>query len=77
MRAMDMNREEFADRIGCPWTTFKKWIAPETSVSNYREMPTIAWSLIREVLAHEQLKKDYDKLRKTREKCFILTPIGC
>jgi hypothetical protein len=57
MTELNLNREQFAIRIGCPWDTFKKWIAPPDSANNYREMPTVAWSLVREVLAHERLKK--------------------
>lgn len=64
MKKLGLNRETFAARIGCPPTTFKKWIAAEAAAGNYREMPAVAWALVREVLAHERLKSEHEKLRK-------------
>lgn len=69
MVELKLSREAFAERIGCPWTTFKKWMASPEAVSNYRDMPTTAWSLVREVMAHERLKKEHVKLQKKAAKC--------
>lgn len=56
MERLGLTKEEMAVRLGCPWNTFKKWIAAPDAKDNYREMPPIAWAFVREVLAHEQLK---------------------
>jgi hypothetical protein len=69
MRRLKLGRDDFAVRIGCPPTTFKKWIAPADSPDNYREMPAVAWSLVREVLAHERLKDEHARLQKKIAKC--------
>ncbi|PKO60984.1 MAG: transcriptional regulator [Betaproteobacteria bacterium HGW-Betaproteobacteria-17] len=53
---LGLNLTEFARRIGAPQSTFEKWMA-DPNASRYREMPAIAWSLVREVLAHEALRK--------------------
>lgn len=55
MAELGLTRQAFAERIGAPWETFKKWLLPAES-GGRREMPTVAWSLVREVLAHERLK---------------------
>lgn len=57
----------FAERIGAPETTLKKWLLPPESKGNYREMPSTVWVLVREILAHEALKKKYDRLSKKVE----------
>ncbi|MCW7541665.1 hypothetical protein OOT46_28100 [Aquabacterium sp. A7-Y] len=49
-----LTREEMCERLGCPRATFDKWMLPS---SNGREMPPTMWSHVREILAHEQLKK--------------------
>lgn len=56
MAELGLTRQAFAGRIGAPWETFKKWLLPAESEGS-REMPAVAWSLVREVLAHERLKK--------------------
>ncbi len=67
MLELGLTRQEFAKRIGAPWETFKKWLLPEESGGS-REMPAIAWSLVREVLAHERLKRELEAVRKKLEK---------
>ena len=47
-------REEMCERLGCPAATFDKWMLAS---SNGREMPPTMWFHIREVIAHEKLKK--------------------
>lgn len=63
MFELGLTREAFAKRIGAPWETFKKWLLPADSGGS-REMPAIAWSLVREVLAHERLKRELETLQK-------------
>ena len=53
---LDLTQKELAARMHAPWETFRKWLMPNESGS-YREMPEIAWQLVREILAHEKLKK--------------------
>lgn len=60
-----MTRTAFAARIGTPWETFKKWCLPPGS-ENMREMPAIAWAMVREVLEHERLKKELQRLLRGR-----------
>lgn len=67
MLELGMTREAFAKRIGAPWETFKKWLLPAESGGS-REMPAIAWSLVREVLEHERLKRECDALKAKAKK---------
>jgi hypothetical protein len=53
--AMDITQKELADRMATSWSTFRKWLVP-TDAGDYRAMPDMAWQLVREILAHEQLK---------------------
>jgi hypothetical protein len=53
---LDLTQKELAARMAAPWETFRKWLMPNGSGS-YREMPEIAWQLVREILQHERLKK--------------------
>ena len=62
MLELGLTREAFAKRIGAPWETFKKWLLPAESGGS-REMPAIAWSLVREVLEHERLKRECEGLK--------------
>ena len=59
-RELGLSQKDFAERMGAPWATFEKWLAPSDS-NNVREMPAIAWQLVREILAHEKLKKAIKK----------------
>jgi len=62
---LGLEQKQMAARMCAPWTTFKKWLQPTTAKQNYREMPDIAWQLVREILAHERLKK---KIKKPQAK---------
>lgn len=62
MLELGLTRDAFAKRIGAPWETFKKWLLPAESGGS-REMPAIAWSLVREVLEHERLKREFKELQ--------------
>ena len=59
---------EFAQRIGAPETTMKKWALPDDAEKNAREMPSTVWVLVREILEHEALKVKHERLVKKIEK---------
>ena len=59
-KSLGLSQKDFAKRMGAPWPTFEKWLAPSGS-NNVREMPAIAWQLVREILEHEKLKKSIKK----------------
>lgn len=67
MAELGLTRPAFAARIGAPWETFRKWMLP-TEAGGAREMPSIAWSLVNEVLEHERLKKNTEKAAKKKSK---------
>lgn len=67
MLELGLTRDAFAKRIGAPWETFKKWLLPAESGGS-REMPAIAWSLVREVLEHERLKRECEERRAKPKK---------
>lgn len=50
--ALGLAEEAFAQRMGAPWSTFEKWLLP-VGVAGAREMPVIAWQLVREIMANE------------------------
>lgn len=52
---LDLTQKELAGRMCAPWETFRKWLMPIGSTS-YREMPEVAWQMVREILAHEKPK---------------------
>ena len=52
---LGLTRKALAARMGAPWATYEKWLLPAGS-TNSREMPQIAWTLVREILANEKLK---------------------
>ena len=52
---LQLTQKALAQRMGAPYTTFKKWLMPNDS-ENHRDMPEIAWQLVREIVAHEKLK---------------------
>lgn len=54
-KSLGLSQTGLAKRMCAPWNTYKKWQLPSES-ENYREMPEIAWQLVREILAHEKLK---------------------
>lgn len=53
--SLGLTQKGLAARMGAPWATFEKWLTPSDS-GNAREMPEMAWVLVREILAHEKLK---------------------
>lgn len=65
--SLEMTRDEFAVRLGCPRRTLDKWLLPETS-NDYRPMPEVVWTLVREILANEKLKAKVQRLEKKIEK---------
>lgn len=54
-KSLGLTQAGLAERMRAPWTTFTKWLLPSES-KNFREMPEIAWQLVREIIAHEELK---------------------
>ena len=54
-KSLGLTQKGLAQRMGAPWATFEKWLLPKES-PNARGMPQIAWTLVREILAHEKLK---------------------
>lgn len=54
MTALDMTRDQFADRIGTSRRRLDNWLLPSES-KGFREMDEMAWKFIREILSH--LKK--------------------
>lgn len=57
---LGLSQADFARRIGAPLSTFEKWMADPQS-NRFREMPSIAWSLVREVLEHEDLRSKLNR----------------
>lgn len=58
---LGLTQKELAARMGAPWRTFEKWLYPKETANN-REMPPIAWALVREILEHEMLKAEHQHL---------------
>ncbi len=56
-----LTRKDFAARLGCAQRTLDKWLLPPTS-NDFRNMDETVWVLVREILAHEQLKTKVAKL---------------
>lgn len=56
--------KDFAKRLGSREPTLKKWLAAPDDQSNYREMPETVWTLVREILEHEALKKKFVRLQE-------------
>lgn len=63
MHELGLTRTEFAKRIGAPWDTYRRWLLPVES-EGAREMPPVAWALVREVLEHERLKGTREQLKE-------------
>ena len=51
MAALDMTREQFADRIGTSRRRLDNWLLPSDS-KGFREMDEMAWKFIREILGN-------------------------
>ena len=56
-----LTRKDFSIRLGCAQRTLDKWLLPSTS-KDYRNMDETVWVLVREILAHEKLKKKVAKI---------------
>lgn len=54
-KTLGLTQKGLAERMRAPWSTLEKWLLPTTAV-NARQMPEIAWQLVREIIAHEKLK---------------------
>lgn len=50
-----MTRDEFAERIGASRRRLDTWLLPSDS-TGFRELDSIAWKFIREILDHQQKK---------------------
>lgn len=55
MAALDMTRDQFADRIGTSRRRLDNWLLPSDS-KGFREMDEMAWKFIREILSHTPKK---------------------
>lgn len=51
MAALDMTRDQFADRIGTSRRRLDNWLLPSDS-KGFREMDEMAWKFIREILSN-------------------------
>ena len=61
MAELNMTRNSFSERLGCARRTLDKWLLPSSS-KDFRNMDEIVWVLVREILAHEKLKKKLAKI---------------
>lgn len=52
MTALDMTRDQFADRIGTSRRRLDNWLLPSDS-KGFREMDEMAWKFIREILSNK------------------------
>lgn len=55
MQALGLTRAAFAARISVPEKTLNKWLAP-ADTSDYRNMPEVVWSYVREILVWDANK---------------------
>ena len=62
---LGLSWKAFAERIGAPESTLKKWVLPSDSGANSREMPSTVWVLVREILEHENLKNKLKNIQNT------------
>ena len=51
MAALDMTRDQFADRIGTSRRRLDNWLLPSDS-KGFREMDGMAWKFIHEILSN-------------------------
>lgn len=63
MSQLNMDRASFAERLGCAKRALDKWLLPHES-NDFREMGEPIWNLVREIIAHEKLKQEHEKLEK-------------
>ncbi len=55
MAKLNMNRVEFAARLGCSENTLDSWLLPSIS-KEFRVLDEGLWKFVREVLEHTQTK---------------------
>lgn len=60
MAVLCLTQQAFFRCVGAPWEAFKKWLFP-AEYQTCREMPTIARTLVREVLAQEERRKEHGR----------------
>lgn len=56
MNALALTPGEFCARLGCADSTLEKWLLPPSS-PEFKSMDGTIWALVREILAHEKLKR--------------------
>jgi len=52
---LGLTEQGLSQRMRAPWETFEAWLMP-SDAEKYRDMPEIAWQLVREIVEHERLK---------------------
>lgn len=57
MSQLGMSRADFATRIATPIRTLSKWLT-DPDKKDYRNMPSMAWQFITEILEHDQPQKN-------------------
>lgn len=67
MAELSMTRDAFTGRLGCARRTLDKWLLPATS-KDFRTMDETIWNLVREIIAHEKLKRQTGKLPMSPKK---------
>lgn len=66
-KAMGLTQPELAQRMRVPLTTFKKWLLPSSSM-NFREMPEMAWNLVRVLQENQRLTAEVERLKTAASK---------
>ncbi|MYM92441.1 transcriptional regulator [Duganella vulcania] len=57
MEILGLDEAAFAKRLNASDFTLRKWLADPDDPPNYQELRPIVWSHVREILAHEALRK--------------------
>lgn len=55
MQQLQMNRPQFADRIGTKARTLDNWLLPSES-AEFRGMPDMVWKFVAEILENHRKK---------------------
>jgi len=61
MKKLGMTRSQFAARLNGNDRTLDKWLLPDNS-NDFREMAPSMWAFINEIINHETLKQQYEKM---------------
>lgn len=61
MKKLALTRQGMAARLCVSKRTLDKWLLPDSS-GDHRPLNEPAWALIREILQHEELKKEHANL---------------